>query len=480
MFSKIKNNLPKILNILVYATIFLSFVFPYRDKDWGWHFQYGKYLFEHGQILRTDIFSWTMTGFPWSNHEWLFDPIIYLIFKYSGYIGASLAGAIVTFFCFWLLVKKFNLSYWKLAIAGFLFSQMLEVGIREGLRAQVLALLPLTLVIYLLMQAEKNFKKLWLIPPVMLLFVNVHGTFAYGLLVIAVFFGVWFFKYPKLRWQLIGVGLLSLLATLFNPYVLGVYYDVIIHSTSPYLKNVFEWLPITQNCSYCNVPSFLIYLILIAIAFIESPSVQNLPFLILSLILIIPTFTYRRNLPTFTVVTFPLFISWLSNLKFDLTKFKITPFVFAVSLIAIIEFVLFSQLPAFNYYKYGEFDYCNFASQCSVELTNFMKQYPPEGNGFNFYDWGGYLIGKEVPFKLFIDGRMHLWQTSDGYMPFADTIAIYYTPDIEKFNSYDFDWVLAQPNAPISRAIIEKKVKGNWIIKYQDQWAVYFINAKIR
>ena len=470
----------KILVILVFVATFLSFVYPYRDKDWGWHFRYGEYLFKTGHLLKTDIYSWTMTGFPWTNHEWLFDPVIYTIFKFSGYIGASLAGAIVTFFCFWLLVKKFELSYWKLAIAGFFFSQLLDVGIREGLRGQVLGFIPLAILMYILIRSWEKIKLLWFIPPLMLLWVNLHGSFAFGLLIIAIFFACRLFQKPK-DWKILfGTGILSILATLFNPYVLGVYYDVIIHASSPYLKNIFEWLPITYNCDYCHVPSFGLYSILLAVAFIEAPNAQNLPFLITALILIFPSYEYRRNMPVYLIATFPLLLGYLQNLKFDLDKYKITQFAFLVGLIVVIEFNLFNRLPGFHFYNYSEADYCNFASQCPVQLTNFLVQNPPKGKGFNFYDWGGYLIGKGVQARLFIDGRMHLWQTSDGYSPFADLVAIYYDGDINKFNNYNFDWVLVPPNSAVYKNITDKKVQGDWIIRYKDEWSAYFVNAKVQ
>lgn len=477
LFEKYKD---KVLTLLVFAATFVTMIFPYRDKDWGWHYRYGEYLLTHGKLLMHDIYSWTMEGYPWVNHEWLFDPTIYTVFKNLGYIGAALMGTVLIFFCFWLLVKKFKLPYWKLSIAAFFFFQLVETGIREGLRAQVLALIPLAILIYILMRSRDNLKLLWFLPLLMLAWVNLHGTFAYGLLIIAVFFACYFFTFPKKHWLLIGVGLASILATLFNPYVLGVYHEVLKHSSSPYLKNVFEWMPITDNCEYCHVPTFSIYLILLALAFIEAPTAQNLPFLLISLILVIPTFLYRRNLPTFGLATFPLLAFYIESWKFDLSKYKITPFIFLIGSLVVIEYNLFSRLPSFNFYKYGEQNYCQFASNCSINLVNTLKLDPPKGIGLNFYDWGGYLIGKQVPFKLFIDGRMHLWQDSNGYMPFADYIDIYYNGDIDKFNQFNFDWVIIPPASDVAKEILDQKVQGNWLVKYQDQYSIYFVNAKLK
>lgn len=471
-FNKYKD---KIILISVYVVTFLSLIYPYSDKDWGWHYKYGEYLFTHGHLLLKDIYTWTMNGYLWVNHEWLFDPVIYLVFKYTGYFGAALAGTVVMFFCFYLLTKDHKLSYWKLAILAIFFINITESQANEGFRAQVLALIPLTLLIYLLVKAWQNVKHIYFIPPLMLLWVNMHGTFLYGLLIEAVFFAVYFFVFPKRRLLLIGVGLLSLIVTFFNPFKLNVYTEILKHTSSPYLQNVYEWMPITKNCNDCHTPTFFIYLALIALSFIEQPTAQNLPFLISAIILVVPTISYRRNLSIFIITTIPLLVSYLESLKFDLSKYKITPFVLMTALIILIEYNLFSRLPGFNFYKYNEENYCHYSSGCSVGITNYLLDSPPKGYGFNFYDEGGYLIGKNVPFSIFIDGRMHMWQTKDGYYPFADYIGIYYDNNIDKFNQYNFNWVIVPTDSSLATNIMNGGVQGDWVTGYRDQWQTYFI-----
>jgi hypothetical protein len=479
MKTFIIKNKEKIISILVLIAVFLSLIFPYADYDWGWHYQYGKYLLTTGHLLRSDIFSWTMEGYKWINHEWLFDPVIYLVFKYSGYIGASLVGTLISFFCFFLITWRFKLAYWKLAIAALFFIQISQVVIGNGLRAQVLALLPLCLLIYILMRSNENFKLLWSLPLLMLLWANVHGTFVYGLLIIAIFFGIWFFRYPKKRLLLIGVGILSIAVTLLNPYTTGVYFEVFKHTSSPYLKNVFEWLPITNDCSNCHTPVFFFYLIVLVFAFIDTPTIKNLPFLIIGLVFVIPTISYRRNLPVFALATLPLLLSYMESWKFDLAKYKVTPFIFLIGAFALIEYNLFTRLPGFNFYKYNEYDYCFNASSCSIALADYLKANPPKGRGLNHYSWGGYFIGKELLFKLFLDGRMHLWKNSDGYMAFADFMSMYYdSGNIDKFNEYNFDWAIVEPDSVAARDILDKRVKGNWVIKYEDELSIYFVNEK--
>lgn len=153
MLKKIQANFPKILKIGIYLALFTSLLYPYRDKDWGWHYQYGQYFLENGSIMVRDIYSWTLAGYAWINHSWAFDPILFILFNRVGYLGLSVVAAIIAFFSFYIITKEYKLDYVRLGITAFFFSKLIETGIREGLRSQVLALLPLTLLIYVLKKA---------------------------------------------------------------------------------------------------------------------------------------------------------------------------------------------------------------------------------------------------------------------------------------------------------------------------------------
>jgi hypothetical protein len=41
-----------------------------------------------------------------------------------------------------------------------------------------------------------------------------------------------------------------------------------------------------------------------------------------------------------------------------------------------------------------------------VEAVDWLEQHPPEGNGFNYFIWGGYLLYRSWPERtVFIDGQ---------------------------------------------------------------------------
>lgn len=475
MLKKLKDNLPLILKIGIYFALFVSLLYPYRDKDWGWHYEYGKYFIETGHIMVRDIYSWSLAGYAWINHSWAFDPILYTLYNRVGYFGLSLAGALIALFAFYLLTDDSKLSYWQLGIVAFFYSQLIETGIREGLRSQVLALLPLACLMYLLKKGRDNQKYLWIIPLVFLVWANLHGTFAFGLMVMGAFFATYFWTHKHLRLTLIKIGFLTAVATLLNPFSYHSYLEVLRHTSSPYLQNVFEWLPIYADCIDCHVPTFSLYFLTLILAAIYRPQKSEIPIFLIMLGLSWQTISARRYLPLYLVSTLPLFISFLSrnSKKIDLSSYKLTPFLTLFLIIISLEYTLFTKLPAVNYYHYTEKDYCLLSSRCSNKVLDYLKSNPPTGNGFNFYDWGGYLIGNNFRAKLFIDGRMHLWSVK-GYSPFGDYIKMYYGGESKLFNQYGFSWALVEPNSPITK-LIESGHAGAWRLDYYDDYSRYYV-----
>ncbi len=178
----------KAFSFLVYAVFFLFLIYPYRDFDWGVHYRYGEYLLTHGQLLRRDSFSWTMEGYEWINHSWLYDPLVYLIFKYFSFGGLSIAGAIVCLLSFYLGVKRHRLSYWQIGILALFFQNAMTRIIGQGLRSQVFALLLFSLLIYSLLEQRAGKKwSYFALPALFLAWANLHGSFPLGLAIFAVF-----------------------------------------------------------------------------------------------------------------------------------------------------------------------------------------------------------------------------------------------------------------------------------------------------
>ena len=67
-------------------------------------------------------------------------------------------------------------------------------------------------------------------------------------------------------------------------------------------------------------------------------------------------------------------------------------------MIAVFGMAVFFRWPAYQaLWRDPAQAYSTWGNYCSPDLVRFLIKHPPEGRGFNFYDWGGYLIGSGVP-----------------------------------------------------------------------------------
>jgi len=82
--------------ILVLTTIGLLVTFPVGDFDIFWHLANGREMLARGTIINQEIFSFTANGKHFSNHAWLAQIILFMIFKTLGANGLIAAKVLIT------------------------------------------------------------------------------------------------------------------------------------------------------------------------------------------------------------------------------------------------------------------------------------------------------------------------------------------------------------------------------------------------
>src|SRR5690348_7569702 len=93
--KNLQKTFDRIIPILPYLIVFIFSLYPPSDPDLGWHLKYGEYFWQHGSLLRDNIFSVMMPAFHWANTSWLMDIIDYAVFHLGGFFGISLLSALV-------------------------------------------------------------------------------------------------------------------------------------------------------------------------------------------------------------------------------------------------------------------------------------------------------------------------------------------------------------------------------------------------
>ena len=86
------------LTMLTFLLVTLQFVMTrgsIADPDIWWHLRNAEYLFQNHQLPRQDLFSFTVPGVPWINHEWLAEVPYYLAWRAWGLAGINVVTLLV-------------------------------------------------------------------------------------------------------------------------------------------------------------------------------------------------------------------------------------------------------------------------------------------------------------------------------------------------------------------------------------------------
>jgi len=480
----------RLASALVYAALLIYSVHPYSDYDWGWHYRYGEYFFTHGRILREDIFSWTMPGYSWVNHSWLFDPLVYVIYTPFSFIGLSIAGALAGLLTFHLCVRRAHLAYWQTAVLAVFFVTLTRDIMMQGLRTQVVGLLLLALMSDLLarQRAGQNWPH-WVLPGLFCIWANLHGSFLLGLVVFGVYVA-WDVVFAQVRGHALprrwfpfaGSFLASFAATLVNPFTYGVYLEARRHFGNPHLTYVVEWM--SPNFSELVGMVFLAYTLVVAYGLFARRTLADVPYILIASGTFYMAVTTRRHVGVFVVLTLPVVASVIKDVRLRVAGVARTSAVLAVMIAAFGIGVFERRAEFYDFLHSSMRTYCWYGPGCSEGLVEFLLRQPPVGRGFTFYDWGGHMIGRGVQAKLFIDGRMHLWERPD-YQPMADYRAIYVLNDMDAFRRHKFDWILVPRDSDFVKNVVASispstgiRESDLWIVPYQDDRVIYAVRKK--
>src|SRR5919198_1176388 len=155
------------------------------DPDIWWHLRTGQIILANHQLFHTDPYSFTRSGQPWVNHEWLFDVLAFALYHVGGAGALIFAFALITACTFFLVFLR---SPGKPYVAGVVTVLGAIASVSSwGVRPQMISLLLATVFLFLLERSAQRPGILWWLVPLMVLWVNLHAGYALGVALIALF-----------------------------------------------------------------------------------------------------------------------------------------------------------------------------------------------------------------------------------------------------------------------------------------------------
>jgi hypothetical protein len=239
------------------------------DGDTYWHIVAGRWMFQHFAIPTVDPFSYTMAGAQWTAHEWLSEIVFAAAYSIGGW-SAVIGVAAAAFATALAILTRYLLRHLEPLYA------VVFVAMAFSLASQHLLARPHTLAAPLLVfwavallraREASGAPPLW-VAALMVVWANLHGSFAFGLALGAVFGAEAILEAegPAARWratqQWSGFLLAALLASMMNPH--GIYALVFAYDLSRmnFISRISEW----SSTSFVGVEPLEIWLLIAGIA----------------------------------------------------------------------------------------------------------------------------------------------------------------------------------------------------------------------
>ncbi|HNB54969.1 MAG TPA: hypothetical protein PK530_23670, partial [Anaerolineales bacterium] len=406
------------------------------DTDTWWHLRAGAWMTEHREILQADPFSYTRQGADWKYPGWIIQiPMAWLYQTFGpGGLNVWTAGMVTLAFVF----------IWKSMEGGpFLkaFVTVLAVtvtGVYWSARLYMVTFVLAAVFLWVFEDFRAGRKdRLWLLPPLMVLWANSHGGFLVGFMLGGIYGLEWlkveglrliahlrekqklstFTLQPATR-KLILLGLLLAVAVCLNPsgpvMLLYPFKTVTIQSLQDYIQ---EWQ--SPNFHLLQVQPFAWMLLLILGAVGASQKGLSLvDFLLVSLFgylglmagrnvalfgLLASVVLARHAGPALERARIALGIRGLARLDRVRSPLQgwVNRILVGIVLLAVVAKTFLVIPPAENEKALRAF--------LPLDAVAFLKETHPEGRLFNSYNWGAYLLWELPEYPVFVDGRTDLY-----------------------------------------------------------------------
>ncbi|MGI8479852.1 MAG: hypothetical protein ACR2M2_08365 [Gaiellaceae bacterium] len=217
-------------------------------NDLAYQIRAGTLMLEHGHVLRTDPFTFTVLGQPWLDQQWGSQLLLNLAFRPGGWSGLVVVRAAIVAVGFGVVFAWTRRASGNVIVAaGLTLAALVVTMLMPGtlaLRPQLLAVPLLLVAIWILRRRAQHPWGLAWLPVVTVLWANLHGSFV----LMPMLCGIAFVADVAARrsWRRTGAATLAcFLAAAVNPWGFEIYGYVGDLATNPIVRDVIdEWRPL--------------------------------------------------------------------------------------------------------------------------------------------------------------------------------------------------------------------------------------------
>ena len=446
-----------------------------NDPDTYWHLAVAEWMHRHAAVPAADPFSFTLRGAPWVAHEWLSEILLGAVHHVFGWAGLVAVTAVTAAAVIGLLAR-FLVDRMKPVRAIMLLS-LTPIALDGHIlaRPHMFGLLAMTLwTVQLARAAEQGQRPHLMWAALMALWANLHGSFIFGLGMIAVFALDACLTAPDIdrratliAWSKFAVA--SLLAAVLTPFgIHSLTFPFEVADMSISLSLINEW----KSPDFHKVQAVELWILVLIAGIGLLPARVSWPRLLLLMALIHLALKHIRHADLLAVVA-PIVVAApfgqaLARFDrdlpmraidrwFDAMKAPASPLVGLALAVATTAASL--ALPAVRENLEPRPGITPSAALTAVRAAGI------DGKVFNYYDFGGYLIHQGVP--VFIDGRADMY--GDAFVKRTFDAWTHGTALLPLLDEYQVEWTLLPPGVAAVRILDDTP---GWLRLYTDNIAV--------
>ncbi len=414
------------------SCVLLAFLCAFHslfDPDIWFHLRGGS-LVAAGQIPRVDTYSYPSAGNSYIDLHWLFQLLVFTVHRVGGEPALVWLAALIAAGTFWILYRLAR-RHAAAPLAGAIVSLgVIVASERFSPRPELLSFLFLALALWLVRRHEEGWRPaVWLLPLLVLVWVNTEGLFvlAFGVLAAALL------DRPRDRRLWMAAGLCAI-ASLINPYfVEGALHPLVLftrvnRSLPVYSATIGEFLsPFGRDTRHPAVALFPFYLGLVAVSALGLALTGNLRRLRRGDLLLLAAFVYlsvsaRRNIALLPLAATPILVRWLSLAAASIPVRRFwagrSPSVrsslatAAVAVLCLAPIIYTWALATNRIYIAAETNRRFGTGRAPADFTRgamaFLNEQDLEGPVFATFAAGSYMTWASPQHKVFIDGRLEV------------------------------------------------------------------------
>jgi hypothetical protein len=432
-------------------------------------------------------------------HEWLYQVFLYLIDKTFGIWGLKLTGAGILTATLYTnkkngeLLGASNFASWVTTLILFL-SWINFIG----LRPHIITFLFFSLSLHLILRFRylHQHKVLYFIPAIMVVWVNSHGGFIVGIILLGYTTVLTIIErhiqafHQCLSWPLINSLILTIIASFVNPYGHEQLLFPFQLMDQWVMNYVVEWQP--PDFGQFRSALFLATIALFALLLRQSSGTERWFRLLLTLPFILASLEAVRHLPIASFVLSPFIASQLSSLRKRATtalpvvdivsqqrtsttttrrlRTELGPVEYLLNWVVLFVFCTTFYLlsPVLRQHATE-----NFHQRFPVGATQYLIDNDLRGRMFTTLQYSDYILFARYPLQqVFYDVRLEIYgkEVAQDYLRIINAQVGWQ----DLYEKYAFDFCVVDKSEAIYDALA---AAPGFVLSYEDQYSAVFVRS---